>query len=331
MRECIDISVRSLRLQGTFHIPAGAGSLSEENANRSSRLGVVFFNSGFLPRAPQGDVTVHQADCIASLGYHAFRFDMPGLGDSEGELAENALTVVRQIQAGEHAPFAAELAAELKARFDLKGIIRAGHCGGAITSIYAAEALRGADIHGVMVFEPDFRLRVPGQSEPPKWQLVYSELRAWLLKSGGSTLMQFFHSFMKKNVRFARFLFSKARRRGLQLVRIGKNKKAPSHPVTPSKPAVPLDANHALIKAWKALLGRNFPVLLVTVPQAASAKEGDDFFENLLRQPVRFLTHVKVTGTNHAFVEGEGRREVTEITEQWLREHFPSSPRLKIS
>ena len=330
MRECIEITARSLRLRGTAHLPKGGGYSTGEPLKQSAGIGVVFFNSGFLPRAPQGDVTAHQADCIAALGHMAFRFDMPGLGDSEGDLDENALTVVRQIQAGEHAPYALEVASELKHRFSLKGYILAGHCGGAITSIYAGELAPTRDVLGIMVFEPDFRQRIQGQSEPPRGQLLYGAFRAWVLKSRVGALIQTTTHAAKgaaeSAAETARAVFRiKAQSTRSAVAQAMPNPASPPPPLSPStsKPEVPPEANLPLIKAWRAVLGKNFPVLLVTVPVSTTSPSGSEYFGNLLNGSARFLTHVQVLGTNHAFVEGQGRRDVVETTEGWLRRHFP--------
>lgn len=238
---------------------------------------------------------------------------MPGLGDSEGDLADNALTVVRQIQSGDHAPYAAQLAAKLVASHELIGIILAGHCGGAITSIYAAHHHPSANIVGLMAFEPDFRLRLVGRSEPPKNHLLQAEVRATLLKSPLGPLLQTTHHLLK------------AAKTGDQTSpsNNGSEAKQPeAAPVQANDGTPPPDANLALLKAWNQTLKEPFPILLVSVPNASTPP----YYRDLLERTAPALTHIKLPHTNHAFVEGTGTQDVIAATQAWLQRHYPTSP-----
>jgi len=85
-RELITVSVDGVRLRGTYH------RICQDRVSRSSRPGVFFFNPGFLPRAGTGDSAVDFAETLAKNGYKCFRFDVPGLGDSDGEPAEDVIS-----------------------------------------------------------------------------------------------------------------------------------------------------------------------------------------------------------------------------------------------
>ena len=102
-----------------------------------NRIGVVFLNHGFLPRTAPGDSAVYWADSFASCGYPSFRFDLPGLGDSDGDVPAQMLDF---INAGGYAPVLSATVKELVERFNLSGIVIMGHCAGAVTALYTAAA-----------------------------------------------------------------------------------------------------------------------------------------------------------------------------------------------
>src|SRR5262249_49285916 len=127
--------------------------------------------------------TTHQADDLAHAGFHVFRFDMPGLGDSEGHLPDNALAVMRMIQSGGHSMYASELVGSLIEAYHLKRIILAGHCGGAVTAIYTASESHARGVSALIAYEPDFRMQIRSQSEKVRCAAAYQVLRTVILKS----------------------------------------------------------------------------------------------------------------------------------------------------
>lgn len=275
--------------------------------------GILFLNSGFLPRAPQGDVTVLQSDHLARMGYPTFRFDLPGLGDSEGDLPENALTMVRLIQNGEHAPFAADLAKVLQSHFGLRGLLLAGHCGGAITAIFAADRLKCANISGLLLYETDFRLRLKPEHVPTRKNVLYQEVREWTLKSplGGKVHQAYMRI---KSLRDCCACFRHRH----------PHESAPANGGSArGDGALPPEANTQLIQAWRRVVAKGIPILLVSAVDPVAQKDQFNYPDFLLSDGAVRVTHVKVEGTNHAFVEGSGKAALPELTEKWMLDWAP--------
>ena len=124
-------SLLTLRdLAGTVHAPEDGGP---------GKIGFLLLNAGPAPRSGNSDLSVRLGDLLASLGAYAFRFDLPGLGDSEGELPERTSVFWREVQRGRNDLPALELGRALKTAFRLNGLVAGGLCAGAITSIRAAD------------------------------------------------------------------------------------------------------------------------------------------------------------------------------------------------
>ncbi|HEY1904188.1 MAG TPA: alpha/beta fold hydrolase [Terracidiphilus sp.] len=142
-----------LRLQSTYHRPTGQSSDSSTSQSVRGRLGVLFVNSLSLPRAASGDSAVHWADSIAGRGYPAFRIDLPGLGDSDGNASTDLLD---SINAGCFASVASAATAQLVERFGLTGMVIFGHCAGSVSAVYAAAA--SPECKGLILLDPYFHL-----------------------------------------------------------------------------------------------------------------------------------------------------------------------------
>jgi len=158
-----------VRLQGTYHRPAGGLSVA---TGAGDRVGVLFVNSLSLPRAASGDSAVHWANAIAALGYPAFRIDLPGLGDSAGQASTDLLD---RINDGAFAPVAAGAIKELEDRFALSGVIVFGHCAGSVSAVYAGAA--SSKCKGLILLDPYFHLP---QAKRPR---LREELSGWARRS----------------------------------------------------------------------------------------------------------------------------------------------------
>jgi pimeloyl-ACP methyl ester carboxylesterase len=150
-RELIALDGLGIRLQGTYHLPADRQSGEPTEPANLDRVGVLFVNSLSMPRAASGDSAVRWAEAIANQGYPAFRIDLPGLGDSEGEASIDLLDIVN---AGGFASVAAAAAGQLVKRFGLSGVVFFGHCAGAVSALYAGAA--SGDCKGLILLDPYF-------------------------------------------------------------------------------------------------------------------------------------------------------------------------------
>ena len=182
MRRCVEIQVEGLRLRGTFHQPSTRQGSMPAPEPDVEKTGVLLFNSGFLPRSAQGDLLAHLADRIAAAGFPAFRFDLPGLGDSEGDLPEDAVTFVRSVEKGNFAPYASSLAARLVGLHGLEKIIVGGLCGGGITALFGAAASKGSRIGGVLMLDPIFNLVQVQESQSWKKSRAARWKESWLIR-----------------------------------------------------------------------------------------------------------------------------------------------------
>ena len=160
-RELLTLMCGQIRLRGTHHRCPDVEHNAPLAGNARGRIGVLFLNSGFLPRAAYGDSAVYWADSLARRGYPAFRFDLPGLGDSDGDLPADVLGFVDRVNSGNYTPYVSDIAEALVERFGLSGVVLVGHCAGAATAIYAAENNR--NVKGLILLDPYFHLQQPAQ------------------------------------------------------------------------------------------------------------------------------------------------------------------------
>ena len=304
MRKILQIDIRGTRLVGTYHMPTDGLSTALAGGPIPAAVGVLLFNVAQLPRAGLGDMPVQMADRLAARGYPVFRFDLPGLGDSPGELPEHVQTEWRRIQAGWYAPWAGALTTELKRRFELRGLILGGLCGGALNAIYAAEG-RESDVLGLALLEPSFFLlgmsgpQIPNEALLPtrlylrtaaKMRQIRQALRARLIGTPvGDRLLAVYD------------LFKRARDRVLNS-------------------RLPAGANLTLIDGCRRLAACGKPMLVVTAGSAFRKMIRRDIFGQTRRERVTF---VEVEGTNHMLIPGGGKQTVVRQVEQWVLASFP--------
>ncbi len=313
MRRCVEIQVEGLRLRGTFHQPSTRQGSMPAPEPDVEKTGVLLFNSGFLPRSAQGDLLAHLADRIAAAGFPAFRFDLPGLGDSEGDLPEDAVTFVRSVEKGNFAPYASSLAARLVGLHGLEKIIVGGLCGGGITALFGAAASKGSRIGGVLMLDPIFNLVQVQESQSWKksraarwkesWLIrmkaVYEELRIWILSQRLSAPLQKIYGRMKA----------------------ARNSRQPTS-VRPLSQDLPKEANLKLVQSFERLLAAKLPMLVITALDPRRAGDSFDYLEFILKNGRGRVDCRKIEGTNHSFLEGNGPKAVQEVADEWLKANF---------
>lgn len=281
IREIIAVDVSGATLSGTYHKPA-SGRKNPDN------IGLIFLNGGYRPRSGEGDTGVYWADSLAASGYPCFRFDLPGYGDSAGEVPEKLFDWLHLVNTGAYGEVVANLVRAVVKRFHLSGAVIVGHCAGATTAIYATAG--NADVRGLVLLDPSFQC----ERESTKVRL---QLREWITRN-----------------RIAR-LFSKAYDRLLYVDRLLVSKRLPEN------------ANTQAIRCCEQILAAEVPILILKAP-ALNIRLGQFDYLDYLRSVSgkdSCLTVALIEETNHSFAKGSGKVRVRERIEGWLATGFPGA------
>lgn len=299
MRDALTLRIDGLLLHGTSHIEPGAGD-----------LGILFLNSGSLPRSSRGDLYAHLADALAERGPKCFRFDLPGLGDSQGEVPQEYVELYRMVQEGDYAGTVAKIIRELRREFGLSGVILAGICGGAQTSVFAAAKDRGAGVAGLILLDMPFflyRSSAPaGACEPGRpgggrlratVAARKTRLRDWVLSRKWEPLATKFYYALKKLARRS------------------------------NAGALPPNTNMALLKGLTGLLEQGIPALMITAHPLVAEPQAFDYIGYVAAGAGDRVRHARIRGTTHSFVENGGAEAVRDAISAWLVERFPGRAR----
>jgi len=290
-RELVTVNVDGMRLRGTYHRSHDPRPRRDE----SNRVGILFLNSGFVPRASGGDAAVYWADSFAECGYPSFRFDLPGLGDSDGDLPMKRLDFAALVNAGYYAPSVSGIAKNLTERFHLSGVVLAGHCAGAVSAIHAAG--QSENVKGLVLLEPYFFCVTPERTNFRK------EISHWVTRNKLAGELSKVYGLFKK--------FSSSYKRN----------------------ALPLNANLPLIRGWSRLASWGLPMLILNASDPRPNAGEFDYLSYLQRLSggSRPLVVKFIEGTNHSFADDVGRTAVRRHIEQWLSSYFPLVESVRIA
>jgi pimeloyl-ACP methyl ester carboxylesterase len=250
--------------------------------------GIVFLNPGFLPRAGHADSAVHWADSFAKAGYPAFRLDMPGLGDSDGEVP---LKLLDFINAGGYASLVSAAIKELVERFNLSGVAIVGLCAGSVSALYTAAATR--ECRGVVILDPYFFLSY----ERTKLREEFSRWSSW--SRIGALVSDIYD-----RARYLRLLLRRSK--------LPRNANLPL-----------LRAWNKLASAGVPILVFKAPGL--KAPDL-KPRVGEFDYLSYLRSVSHRTARIEiklVPGANHSFADETGRNAVRYETEGWMRTYFP--------
>lgn len=286
MRDAIILELDGLVLHGTRHIP-----------RQTKDIGVLFFNSGSQPRNSRGDLLAHVGDFLADQGYFCFRVDLPGYGDSQGDLPPDCDTLYSSIEDGAYAEIAVKVLSQIREQFGLGTIIVGGICGGAATALFAAALERRCKVGGLLLLDLPFffaRLRKQATGNASRGPLrtsikrLSSRLHDWVLE-------QKWEPYVTKAYR------------GLKRLR------------KPSGPnGLPPDTNWRLVGDLRNLLKSGVPALLIFAQPSASTGTAFDYAAYLQMQAGSLLTKAVIEGTTHSFVENDGEVGVLRALSSWL-------------
>ncbi len=309
-RETITVAVDGFYLRGTYHRPLHRRTDEVEGmTNGASRTGILFLNTGWQPRAGTGNGSVYWADSFANIGYPSIRLDMPGLGDSEGDLPASVVEFISHINAGGHTAVLCHAIESLIRRFGLSGAVLVGHCAGAVSALYAAEE-NELNVRGLILLDPYFHLQsIATQPLKSSWfwptravkrlqvscDNTWRHLLLWAYRTQPGNHLQTMHDY----VRYLRM-------RGRQ-------------------ETLPKNANLRLIRTFTQLASEGLPMLLFTAPPDKPKVGEFDYFRFFQMTAYNSIVLRPVEGTDHFFVKGDGKESVRALTEQWLRAFFPLS------
>ena len=319
MRKALQLDVAGRRLFGTLH---DHDSSSPSQARRPyQRIGVLLLSFGQQPRSWVGDLGSSIADRLGGRGYPAFRFDMPGLGDSPGDIPVHLEELWRNIQLGAHERPLLELCEELARRFSLRGLVVGGFCGGAVTALLAVTA-RPPLLLGVALLEPDLalaRTNSPSAATPPAPMTVDSFMESvdllWVrLRSPDSWRRLFtgkadFNFWLKLWYGLLDYLARK-------LTTVGRRTKS-----------LPHETNHRMYKAWHLARRLRLPTLVISDGSPNRSK----YYRAYGLQPgisdaKSALQWVEIPNTTHAMLTGGAKEAVGSHFESWVTTNFPLTP-----
>ncbi|MFZ5443720.1 MAG: alpha/beta hydrolase [Myxococcota bacterium] len=291
---------------GTAHRPA----------ERTSRLGLLWVNFGYVPRDGHGGLATQVCDVMAAHGVPGFRFDLPGLGDTPGPLLPDTQQFYPFVTSGGFAPIVARLVERLCEREQLDGLIFAGLCGGAINAIYAGDA-EPARVKGLVLLEPELYTTEPNKSGPeaPR-QRLRDRLRERLPPQ-----LPLVDALLAKHLPFEDQLRAKLFSYwGWMRLLTHENRYARYLPLPRKaildfvlhRSELPAVTNLPLAHAWQRWVMAQRPVLTIT----AKGKLREVFFDRINEKVLSGVTrrnyeHARLENTNHIFTSGGAIATVT--------------------
>lgn len=308
MRQILSIEVNAVPLIGTAHLPAGDGSAVAGRIALSAPA-VLLLNFGQVCRSGPGNISVEMADRLCDEGFAVFRFDLPGLGDTVGDLPRYHETYWRFVEGGGQTPWVCSLVDALKRRYAPRGFILGGLCGGAITSIYVAERRR-ADTLGLLLMEPSLR-RSPaiGTESMPGTQSVQSEQGLWARLRGQRNQLE---RSVRLWVRGTRCLDPLRHTYQLAERKLWSIRRGP----------LPAVMNAPLIRGWQKLQASGLPMLVMGAPGNDREYIKHELFPEGKRKQ---MVVIDLNQTNHLFTAGNGKQRAIEEAAQWMAATFPAA------
>jgi pimeloyl-ACP methyl ester carboxylesterase len=304
-REIITVGAASgLHLRGTYHKPGDGKSDPTPDPKENNHIGVLFVSAGVAPRAGSGDLAVHWADSLAKLGYPSFRFDLPGLGDSDGDLSAKEIDFDALVNEGAFSPVVSGVVDQLVDRFNLRGVVVIGHCAGAVTALYSAAT--NSRISGLILLDPYFYVQYAGEAQSV---LARSQQRIVGKLLSDRSEPSILRSAVSKVLSVVRKVYYRL----TPLGRLVRSKKLPDA------------ANLPLVRCWRQLASSGLPMLVLRSPFSTPKLGEFDYIHDL--HPMsdsRCRISVKlIEGATHAFAERRTKDQVLRFAEPWLRACFP--------
>jgi hypothetical protein len=282
---------------------------TEHVARTAAPAGVVFFNFGYVPRDGHGGLAVNACDRLAQAGVPAFRVDLPGLGDSTGELPKEPAHWFAKVRDGGLVKPTLEIVDRIRERSGLETIVVGGLCAASITTIYAS-ACAPKKIGGLVLLEPEMHT---ADTTPE-----------------GRTLEDAPPSSVRERARYmARKAFSYW---SWARLATGESTYSRMLPIPRwmlvkmleiERKRLPELTNVPLVAAWQNVVRTQTPTLVVT----AQGKMRELFFDRINsiavpEYPTRNIEHFRVPHTNHIFTTGGAISVVSDLVSRWVARHY---------
>ena len=244
---------------------------------------------------------MHLADSLAEQGFKCFRVDLPGLGDSQGDLPQEYIEFYKLVQVGTYAGCVVGLVRELRRTYGLTGIVLLGICGGAQTSVFAAAREHNVGVAGLVLLDMPFFLYHSSNStaQTKADHSLWSRTSARVLR-----LTAKMHDWVLKQ-RWEPYATAIYHR----LQKIANRAKAGS---------LPPNTNLPLLRTLCKLLDQGIPALMITAHPQTPEPPSFDYIGYMTNRAGDGLKHAKIYGTTHSFVENDGAAAVQETVSRWL-------------
>ena len=319
MRKALQIDIAGYHLFGTLHDHESPPS--PKSRQSELRTGVLLLSFGQQPRSWVGDLGSSIADRLEAQGYPTFRFDMPGLGDSPGDIPVHLEELWRDILLGAHERPLLKLCRELTRRFSLKGLVVGGFCGGAVTALYAVNS-RPPQLLGLVLLEPEMALvrtsspSASAASEPltvdsflQGVSLLWTRLRSpesWRRLLTGKADFKFWLKLWYGLLDYS----------ARKLATIGQRKKS-----------LPHETNLRMYNAWHLARRLRLPTLVISDGSPNRNKYYRAFgLHPGVSDTKSALQWEEIPNTTHAMLTGGAKDAVGRQFESWLTANFPIPP-----
>jgi pimeloyl-ACP methyl ester carboxylesterase len=280
-RELFTLDCQGAPLHGTYHLAT--------SFIRPNRTGILILPGFPMPRSAHGDAAVYWASSFADFGYPSFRIDLPGTGDSYGNVPAELLHF---LTAGGYESVVVAAVKQLVDRYNLTGVVILGHCAGGISAIFAAASC--TECRGLILLDPPFHQPPPGRRKVKK-ALFYWSSRSRL----GGVLSNAYDHF--KNIRLRLRKNAPPENANVALLRRWRDVASARLPIL--------------------LLNAPAPKASATKPRVGKF----DYLQHILKLAGRRnLVDVRtVENANHSFSNPLGRAAVCQHVEEWMPVFFP--------
>jgi pimeloyl-ACP methyl ester carboxylesterase len=306
MRDMFQVTVDGVPLAVTYHAPR----VAEGHEGTEPMPALLVLNFGDICRSGPGDVCAQMGDQLSDLGYPVFRFDMPGLGDTPGDLPQWKSTYWRHIEEGGEIHWVCGLMHELRRRYRLRGFVLVGLCGGAVTSAFVA-LREPAAICGVILADTPYHLSTPARfdlnlSAPAggtmslRRRLRHAAYRAWVWGKTVPGLKALLNAFRRAKHKIS------------------------ERWVAPEPESWVSERNDKLLDSLRKV-EQTFPTLWILSPAAERDLTRQDLMPTPERNRLKLLV---IKNTNHLFTSGDGKERFNEAVRNWMLENFPVPSRI---